>query len=125
MEQLRCSRIPCALVETKVANSLIIGGSFWLRYWADHNTEAGGNADVGKYIGIYFAFGIGSSLLTVCQTLILWIFCSIEVRIATRAQLGMLLMTMYRRPESCTREWQLPFSGHQCPSSTSHLPVEF
>lgn len=31
------------------------------------------------YIGIYFAFGIGSSLLTVIQTLVLWIFCSIEV----------------------------------------------
>lgn len=35
---------------------------------------------MGMYIGIYFAFGIGSSLLTVIQTLLLWIFCSIEVR---------------------------------------------
>lgn len=34
---------------------------------------------MGKYIGIYFAFGIGSALLVVVQTLILWIFCSIEV----------------------------------------------
>jgi len=56
-----------------------VGGSVWLKNWSEHNTKAGGNPDVGKYIGIYFAFGIGSSALTVCQTLILWIFCSIEV----------------------------------------------
>ena len=47
--------------------------------WAETNQEEGSNNDVGKFIGIYFAFGIGSSLLTVVQTLILWIFCSIEV----------------------------------------------
>jgi hypothetical protein len=37
------------------------------------------NPEVGKYIGIYFAFGVGAAALTVIQTLILWIFCSIEV----------------------------------------------
>ena len=31
------------------------------------------------YLGIYFAFGVGSAALVVLQTLILWIFCSIEV----------------------------------------------
>lgn len=35
---------------------------------------------MGKNIGIYFAFGVGSAALVVVQTLILWIFCSIEVR---------------------------------------------
>lgn len=35
---------------------------------------------MGKFIGIYFAFGVGSAALVVVQTLILWIFCSIEVR---------------------------------------------
>ena len=50
----------------------------WLKEWAEHNKQAGSNPEVGKYIGIYFAFGIGASLLTVIQTLILWIFCSIE-----------------------------------------------
>jgi hypothetical protein len=54
-------------------------GSFWLKEWADKNTETGRNPDVGKYIGIYFAFGIGAAGLTAVQTLILWIFCSIEV----------------------------------------------
>jgi hypothetical protein len=43
------------------------------------NGEEGKNPNVGKYIGIYFAFGIGSASLVVVQTLILWIFCSIEV----------------------------------------------
>jgi hypothetical protein len=51
----------------------------WLKNWAERNSEAGGNPEIGKYLGIYFAFGIGSAGLTVVQTLILWIFCSIEV----------------------------------------------
>jgi len=43
------------------------------------NSKYGHNPQVGKYIGIYFAFGFGSAVLVVVQTLILWIFCSIEV----------------------------------------------
>lgn len=52
----------------------------WLKEWSERNQSTGSNDNIGKYIGIYFAFGIGSSALTVVQTLILWIFCSIEVR---------------------------------------------
>jgi ATP-binding cassette subfamily C (CFTR/MRP) protein 1 len=55
------------------------GGSFWLKNWSEMNSRAGNNPHVGKYIGIYFAFGIGNAALVVLQTLILWIFCSIEV----------------------------------------------
>jgi hypothetical protein len=44
------------------------------------NQRYGGNPQVGKNIGIYFSFGVGSAALVVVQTLILWIFCSIEVR---------------------------------------------
>ena len=65
-----------ALVAAQSAN---IGGSVWLKYWAESNAEAGGNHDVGKFIGIYFIFGTGAAGLTLIQTLILWIFCSIEV----------------------------------------------
>jgi hypothetical protein len=43
---------------------------------------------VGKYIGIYFAFGVGSAALSVVQTLILWIFCSIEVSLVRRGKGG-------------------------------------
>ena len=61
------------------AQTAQIGGSLWLKNWSEVNQEYGGNPEVGKYIGIYFAFGIGSAALVVIQTLILWIFCSIEV----------------------------------------------
>ena len=61
------------------AQTAQIGGSLWLKHWAEVNQAQGGNPLVGKYVGIYFAFGIGSAALVVVQTLILWIFCSIEV----------------------------------------------
>ena len=61
------------------AQTAQIGGSLWLKQWSEVNQEYGGNPQVGKYIGIYFAFGVGGAGLVVVQTLILWIFCSIEV----------------------------------------------
>lgn len=66
------------------AETAKIGGSLWLKDWSEVNERYGSNPQVGKYIGIYFAFGIGSAALAVVQTLILWIFCSIEVRILRR-----------------------------------------
>jgi ATP-binding cassette subfamily C (CFTR/MRP) protein 1 len=51
-----------------------VAGSFWLKIWSEDDSS-----NVGKFIGIYFALGIGSSLLVIFQNLILWIFCSIEV----------------------------------------------
>lgn len=67
------------------------GGSVWLKIWAEANQSSGRNPDVAKYIGIYFAFGVGSAALTVLQTLILWIFCSIEVcRLAPKSGRGQL-----------------------------------
>lgn len=74
-----------------------IGGNVWLKNWAETNGRAGGNPDVGKYIGIYFAFGIGASTLTVCQTLILWIFCSIE---ASRKLHERMAKAIFRSPMS-------------------------
>jgi ATP-binding cassette, subfamily C (CFTR/MRP), member 1 len=65
-----------ALLAAQTAN---MGGSVWLKQWSDHSQKEGRNSDAGKYIGIYFVFGIGAAALTVIQTLILWIFCSIEV----------------------------------------------
>jgi ATP-binding cassette, subfamily C (CFTR/MRP), member 1 len=62
------------------AQTAQIGGSFWLKRWSEINERVGGNPQVGKFVGVYFAFGIGSAALVVLQTLILWIFCSIEVR---------------------------------------------
>jgi ATP-binding cassette subfamily C (CFTR/MRP) protein 1 len=51
----------------------------WLKRWSEENARRGMNPRVGFYIGIYFVLGVGSAALVVVQTLILWIFCSIEV----------------------------------------------
>jgi ATP-binding cassette, subfamily C (CFTR/MRP), member 1 len=79
------------------AQSAQIGGSFWLKNWSEHNEEAGVNPEVGKYIGIYFAFGIGSAALVVIQTLLLWIFCSIE---ASRKLHDRMAYAIFRSPMS-------------------------
>ncbi|KAI8947440.1 metal resistance protein YCF1 [Xylaria longipes] len=74
-----------------------IGGSVWLKTWAERNSAVGGNPDVAKYLGIYFAFGVGSAALTVVQTLILWIFCSIE---ASRKLHERMATAIFRAPMS-------------------------
>lgn len=61
------------------AQTAQVSGSFWLKKWSEVNEAEGSNPEVGKYIGVYFAFGFGSASLVVLQTLVLWIFCSIEV----------------------------------------------
>ncbi|KAH7348124.1 multidrug resistance-associated protein 1 [Pyrenochaeta sp. MPI-SDFR-AT-0127] len=74
-----------------------IGASVWLKHWSEINQRYGGNPHVGKYIGIYFAFGVGSSALVVVQTLILWIFCSIE---ASRKLHERMAFAIFRSPMS-------------------------
>lgn len=79
------------------AQTAQIGGSLWLKNWSEVNQEYGGNPEVGKYIGVYFAFGIGSAALVVVQTLILWIFCSIE---ASRKLHERMAIAIFRSPMS-------------------------
>ncbi|KAK7534369.1 multidrug resistance-associated protein 1 [Phyllosticta citribraziliensis] len=79
------------------AQTAQIGGSVWLKQWSEVNGEYGSNRDVGKYIGIYFAFGFGSAALVVVQTLILWIFCSIE---ASRKLHERMAFAIFRSPMS-------------------------
>ncbi|PHH87585.1 hypothetical protein CDD83_8663 [Cordyceps sp. RAO-2017] len=83
-----------ALLASQTAS---IGSSFWLKEWSDQNRSTGSNENIGKYIGIYFAFGLGSSALTVVQTLILWIFCSIE---ASRKLHERMANAIFRSPMS-------------------------
>lgn len=85
------------LVALLAAQTAQIGGNFWLKDWSEENSRTGANNDVGKYIGIYFAFGIGSASLTVVQTLILWIFCSIE---ASRKLHERMAKAIFRSPMS-------------------------
>ncbi|KAK4192088.1 ABC transporter type 1, transmembrane domain-containing protein [Podospora australis] len=79
------------------AQSAGIAGNFWLKYWADLNTKVGFNPNVGKYLGIYLVLGIGAAALTVVQTLILWIFCSIE---ASRKLHERMATAIFRSPMS-------------------------
>ncbi|TGO17401.1 hypothetical protein BTUL_0018g00680 [Botrytis tulipae] len=79
------------------AQTAQISGSVWLKSWAEANDKLGVNRDVGKYIGVYFAFGIGSAALVVVQTLILWIFCSIE---ASRKLHERMAFAIFRSPMS-------------------------
>ncbi|KAK6367899.1 ATP-binding cassette glutathione S-conjugate transporter ycf1 [Exophiala oligosperma] len=53
-----------ALVAAQTAQ---VAGNFWLKRWSEINERFGANPSVGKYIGIYFAFGIGGSALVVIQ----------------------------------------------------------
>lgn len=79
------------------AQTAQIGGSLWLKRWSEINQQYGGNPNVGKYIGVYFAIGIGSALLVMTQTLILWIFCSIE---ASRKLHERMAFAIFRSPMS-------------------------
>ncbi|KAL8420183.1 hypothetical protein RB594_003095 [Gaeumannomyces avenae] len=85
------------LVALVAAQSASIGGNVWLKEWSDENKKSGVNVNVGKFIGIYFAFGFGSSLLTLIQTLIQWIFCSIE---ASRKLHERMATAIFRSPMS-------------------------
>ena len=65
------------------AQSAQIGGSFWLKRWSEMNEASGANPQVGKYIGIYFAFGIGAAALVViqvsiCCTCVTWVLTSTD-----------------------------------------------
>ncbi|OCK85487.1 multidrug resistance-associated protein 1 [Lepidopterella palustris CBS 459.81] len=79
------------------AQTTSVGGSVWLKHWSEANGVAHGNPHVGKYIGVYFAFGLGSAALVVVQTLILWIFCSIE---ASRKLHERMAFAIFRSPMS-------------------------
>ncbi|KUI60128.1 Metal resistance protein YCF1 [Cytospora mali] len=85
------------LVALLAAQTAQIAGNVWLKDWAETNSKAGSNPEVGKYIGVYFAFGIGSATLTVIQTLLLWIFCSIE---ASRKLHERMAKAIFRSPMS-------------------------
>jgi len=101
-----------ALICSQVAS---VVGNVWLKTWSEANGKSHANDHVGKYLGIYFAFGIGAAMLVVFQTLILWIFCAIEV--------GFLIFDCHRYIAnnmdcrllgSCTIRWQLLYSEARC-----------
>ncbi|KAJ5463108.1 ABC transporterintegral membrane type 1 [Penicillium sp. IBT 31633x] len=85
------------LLAMLAAQTAQVIGNFWLKRWTEWNEAHGTNAQVGKFIGIYLALGLGSSLLVIVQNLILWIFCSIE---ASRKLHERMAFAIFRSPMS-------------------------
>ncbi|CCG82393.1 putative ABC metal ion transporter [Taphrina deformans PYCC 5710] len=54
-----------------------VASSVWLKNISSQY-DAGGNVNSAYLLGIYALLGIGASALTMCYTLILWIFCSVR-----------------------------------------------
>ncbi|KAI5294661.1 hypothetical protein KEM52_003513 [Ascosphaera acerosa] len=77
------------------AQAVGVLANFWLKKWSEANERAGTNPHVGKYIGVYLALGVGSAALVIIQTLILWIFCSIE---ASRKLHEKMAYAVFRSP---------------------------
>jgi hypothetical protein len=75
------SGVALYMVTLVVSQIASVGANLWLKRWSELNSQHGRNPEVGKNLGIYFAFGIGAAALVVIQNLVLWIFCAIEVSI--------------------------------------------
>lgn len=54
-----------------------VGSSVWLKNISSQY-DSGGEVNAGLMLGVYALLGVGASALTMCYTLILWIFCSIR-----------------------------------------------
>ncbi|KAF7591255.1 hypothetical protein BBP40_001816 [Aspergillus hancockii] len=76
------------------AQTAQVAGSYWLKYWSE-SSEKQMKPQLGKFIGIYLALGLGSSILVIIQNLILWIFCSIE---ASRKLHERMAFAIFRSP---------------------------
>lgn len=73
------------------------GSNLWLKYWAEFNDRYGGNNQIGKFVGVYVALGVGSALLILIQSLLQWQFCSIE---ASRKMHDRMAFAIFRSPMS-------------------------
>lgn len=54
-------------------------GNVWLKHWSEVNTEYGYNPNSSFYLLIYLAFGLTLALIVFAQTVILMIFCTIQL----------------------------------------------
>jgi ABC-type multidrug transport system fused ATPase/permease subunit len=74
-----------------------VGTNLWIKYWSDVNQENNGNSHVWFYLSIYAMIGFSSSLSSMCQNLILWVFCAVR---SARILHGKMLDTVIRSPMS-------------------------
>lgn len=88
----------CVWLFTVVAvQALQVSGSIWLKNWAELNEKLGGNSDVAKNMSVYFAFGFAASAMLVVQTMIMWVYCSIQ---ASKHLHEKMAGAMFRSPMS-------------------------
>lgn len=51
---------------------------YWLKHWAEKNSETGSNKDAIRYIGIYAGLGLASSLFSFGRSLLIWLYLAIN-----------------------------------------------
>ncbi|KAF8216283.1 multidrug resistance-associated ABC transporter [Mycena galopus ATCC 62051] len=64
-----------ATISQQVVNLL---GNLALRSWGEHNREAGDNSSMIKYLLIYGAFSLSSTLLGGISNVVMWVACSLR-----------------------------------------------
>lgn len=85
------------LFAVMAVQALQVSGSIWLKNWAELNEKLGGNSDIAKNMSVYFAFGFAASAMLVVQTMIMWVYCSIQ---ASKHLHEKLAKAMFRSPMS-------------------------
>jgi ATP-binding cassette subfamily C (CFTR/MRP) protein 1 len=88
----------CVWLFTVMAvQALQVSGSVWLKNWAELNERMGGNSDIAMNMSVYFAFGFAASAMLVVQTMIMWVYCSIQ---ASKHLHERMAHAMFRSPMS-------------------------
>lgn len=74
-----CNPVAVTVFVTTTFLAILISvlSNVWLKHWSEINTFYGSNPHLVYYLVIYILLGVGSSLLVLVQTLILWIYCTI------------------------------------------------
>ncbi|TID23587.1 abc metal ion transporter [Venturia nashicola] len=85
------------LFTVAAVQALQVSGSIWLKNWAELNEKLGGNSDIAKNMSVYFAFGFAASAMLVVQTMIMWVYCSIQ---ASKHLHEKMATAMFRSPMS-------------------------
>lgn len=85
------------LFTVAAVQALQVSGSIWLKNWAELNEKLGGNSDIVKNMSVYFAFGFAASAMLVVQTMIMWVYCSIQ---ASKHLHERMASAMFRSPMS-------------------------
>lgn len=66
------------LVALLASQASSLGGNIWIKIWTEATQRSETKLNVGRYIGIYLAFGFGSAFLVAIEQILLWMLCSIQ-----------------------------------------------